>query len=41
MSKLLAGFLNFCEAFGTAKAAAELTRLGYHREAQNLVRGSK
>jgi hypothetical protein len=41
MPRFLNGFWRWAEAYGTARAAAHLTRLGMWREAQTLVRNSK
>ena len=35
------GFIKFFETAGTARAAAELSRQGYHKEAQALMMGLK
>lgn len=41
MTKFLNGFWQWAEAYGTARAAAHMTRLGMWREAQKLVENSK
>ncbi len=35
------GFMKFFESAGTARAAAELSRQGYHKEARALMMGLK
>jgi hypothetical protein len=39
MSKFFDTVWSYFEAYGTARAATTLTRLGYWREARNLVGG--
>jgi len=34
------GIWNYVEMLSTARAAGELTRLGYHQEARNLMLGT-
>ena len=41
MRKILNGFWQWADAYGTARAAAHMTRIGMWREAQQLVRNSK
>jgi hypothetical protein len=40
MRNFINGFWQWAEAYGTARAAAHMTRLGMWREAQKLVRRS-
>jgi hypothetical protein len=37
VSKVWDGIVHHAEIVGTARAAAELTRQGYHKEAKNLM----
>ena len=41
MRRFLNGFWLWAEAYGTARAAAHLARLGMYREARTLVENSK
>lgn len=36
-SKTLTKFMNTCDSIGRARAAAELSRMGYHAEAKALM----
>ena len=37
LPKMFRSFVNFCESVGRARAAAELSRQGYHAEAKSLM----
>lgn len=37
VNKMFAKMITTCEAIGTARAAAELSRQGFHEEAKNLI----
>jgi hypothetical protein len=37
VNKMFAKMITTCEAVGTARAAAELSRQGFHEEAKNLI----
>jgi hypothetical protein len=37
VSGLFSGFNNFFLSLGRARAAAELSRMGYHQQAKNLM----
>ena len=36
-NKAFAGMIEYCETLGRARAAAELTRQGFHKEAKALM----
>lgn len=38
MKSIFNAFMSFCEAFGTARAATHLARLGHHKEATALYK---
>jgi hypothetical protein len=37
VNKMFAKMITTCETIGTARAAAELSRQGFHNEAKNLI----
>jgi len=37
VNKMFARMITTCETIGTARAAAELSRQGFHNEAKNLI----
>lgn len=37
VNKVFARMITACETIGTARAAAELSRQGFHNEAKNLI----
>jgi hypothetical protein len=40
-AKVFTGMIKSCEAIGNARAAHELTRMGLHKEARQLMTGRK
>ncbi len=38
-SKVFTGMIKTCETIGNARAARELSRMGYHKEAKALMTG--
>ena len=41
VNRFFAKTINYCERLGTYRAAAELTRQGFHKEAKDLMLGIK